>query len=1430
MPTISRNNKLWYRKVVLWIGASLLIVLTIALLLIVFSAERFIRNNLSDIVYQKTNHSYRLDFKDISWKWKNQTISFNQLHLKPDTTLAARSSNQDFYEFKTNSLVISNINIKELVAHKKLRANSIKVNNPDFKLSTGQDVDIKMFNAKKVGKGDSLALPLFCEIFIDTILVTDARLQMDTLINIYKKITKVNLEILGFRIGGIKKTDSPFPFDITDIFLKIENLHGNLSDQVHFLTVDEISLSLLHSKINAKNLALKPISESMVTPDNQYHVLVPEIEISSQHVQNFYHTDTIPIENLTLRSPTIEIKFGNQVSKGTPINQINLYKLIGNNIKWVNIDTLSIKNARLKFFPSNSNKVAQQFENLTIDFTQFRVDSNSYSSPDRILSAKELAFSLDQFILNHTDNLHQLVINNLVADTRSRKVTTGIITFMPCDSSGNGKHKVSTLINVKCKGVLFNNVQFSKIYHNQLIPMDELIVLSPNANISFKKGEQRIKDQKEISLILQKMSDYIKGVYVKKTEIVDGMLNYNYILNENENGFFRTKFQFELKGLSLDSNTFYRSEKIFFADNFNVLFKDSWLQLTDNLHRINTDSVILSSTGKNAEIYNFRIVPTKTLPSGDSLFKTGHPEIFDIHFPFIQLTGADLHRAFFQKELLIQTINIPNSTFHIDILGKWKSDQFISSGLTTSPYSLVSDYLQKIAIQKINLENGQLNVSQQRKGLSPVEWTNSFSVKMFNFEIDSLSSQKKDKLLFSDDIDLVIKKYSFKLADGVHQIVADEIGILTTENRLYLMNAKMSPNLLSENFKKMPVAIYADVPALEFSDANIRQLINQGDLSVQAITLSNPKIKLLFQTGIKTQPDSAKKALLIVNELNSIVGNKIFIKNGTLELCNYQNSSSKTFGTTSIDLSMNNFKIVNEQHKFRRYYDNFTLSLKNTRFDFPDKIHYLTIEKTSYQKSAQLLNCTNLLIQPFKETTGTSGHDIYSFFSPNMTMNGFDLINVIDKRQIVAALLLVTNPTFELKSSAKKNVDKRFNPYKIKLYPSINSIIDKIDIRLVSINNAKVDLNSSKPIHLSQMNLTGKSFLVDKSSDSEDRFLLCKNISAELNNFNGKTKAGFYNYRFDKITINDQGRFSLTGISLTPCFSENEFYRRKGYQADYITIKKADCLGQGLNLKQFFEKNEIIIGETNLTFDEIEIYRNNQIPAKPGLIIEMPQKELRDIKQKFRADSILIHGNRFSYRELSPKSTSETNVFFTDLNSTIAHVSNIDQALATDPEAHINVNTKLMGKGKMTMKLDLNIQSERNKFKVETECGPMPLQLMNPVTEAGMNLSIKEGFNNKLTTYFEADEDTATGYMKFSYSDLKISVLNEKKGTKNEDKLISFIANTFAVKSDNPRPGKELIPVKIKAHREKNRSFISYCWNTIYTGMKNSLGMKEKEE
>jgi hypothetical protein len=1394
---------------------------------ILLNAEKIINNNLSDYVYQKTDSIYRLEFTDIDINYKEKSLAFSNVALKPDKQLIATSSDK-FYEFETNSLVISGIRVGQLLKSKIFSAVSIKANNPIFRLSTGQDVDVDMLTAPKIEAGDTIKLPYLNGISIDTILVTDARMRIDTLLTPGRKVPKVNLEILNFKVGGPKKTNTPFPFDVADISLKIENVQERLSDHIHQLSVNELSLSLLHSRITAKNILLKPYSDSLITNENQYNIEVPEIEIISPNVETFYISDTISIEKLTFQSPAIEIKFGKKIRKGTPLNQINLYKLIENELDWISINQFSIVDASLKLIPSKSVKATQELEDLDINFFDFRIDPTSYQDRNRVLSAKELDISIGKYALNHEDKVHQLVINNFKIDTKSKLAITGKITFKPVNMESKLISAVDALVDIQCEGAELKEIKFGEIYHRQILPMNELIINSPEVLVSLGKVKQKNKKENEISLLYQKTKDYMKGIYVQKTVINKGKLNYNYISDNDKTGFFMTNFKFKLYNLSVDSATLYQTEKIFFADDFEVKFSDIGLQLADDFHRLVTDSLKLSSKGKAAEVYNLRILPIKTVGSFDSLLAKGQYQVFDISFPKIELFDADLHKAFFEKELSITDFNVINPSINVDILGKINIEKRKNNSYKNEIYSLISDYLFSIRIEKLRMKNGQLNISQHRKGQSPVELSNAFSVEMTRFEIDSLSPARSKKIFFSDDVDLVLKDYSFALADGVHKIDADEIGVISSESKIYVKGAKLFPDVSATNFHRLSLTAFATLPLIQVNGADIHGLFNTGQFSVNSIEINKPVIKLLFHGDSIQKTEKVQKPQFTLKDFNLLTAGRISINEGSIELSNYNRQKSKTFATSTIDFTLNNLRVEHDQTDFKTSYNDYNLSLKNTNIIIPEGLQQLDIKQATYRFPDKSLKISNLSFKPGQTDLTLQSKSSFSFLLPTLLLSDFDLMRFVEKKEIVLSKLLVTSPYVEIEEKKQKE-NSKFDPFKLQLFNNIKGFISKIEVGKFGISDASIMLIGNKTKRFDRLTLSGNSFMVDKNSEKLNRFLSCESVRFETSDLKGKTKDGFYNYSVSQLGVTSNGEFEATGISLIPAYSEAEFNRRKVYQDDYINIYNANCHGKGFDLKRLFEKDQVAISNASIVFDKVEIYRNNHFPIPPGLKLEMPQKELRDLKAKFIADSISISCGRFNYRELEPQATSETRLFFTDLNASITHLTNIEEILRKDPYAHLNIDTKLMGEGKMRAKINLNTLSPDNKFDLVAECGPMPMNLLNSVTEPSLKLSIKEGKNDKMTMYFEANEDSAKGQMSFAYSNLKITLLSEKDGTIKEEKFISFLLNSLAVKGDNPRPGKILVPVQTFSFRDKQRSFINYCWKSAFSGIKNTFGLKEDE-
>jgi len=120
------------------------------------------------------------------------------------------------------------------------------------------------------------------------------------------------------------------------------------------------------------------------------------------------------------------------------------------------------------------------------------------------------------------------------------------------------------------------------------------------------------------------------------------------------------------------------------------------------------------------------------------------------------------------------------------------------------------------------------------------------------------------------------------------------------------------------------------------------------------------------------------------------------------------------------------------------------------------------------------------------------------------------------------------------------------------------------------------------------------------------------------------------------------------------------------------------------------------------------------------------------------------------------------------------------------------------------------------------------MHILNPVIEPLASVSIRSGRVNRFEFNFSADRMKSTGSLLLGYDNFRISVLEKKNGGTKESKFASFIANSLLLRSKNPR-GKELLPDEINYHRDQKRADINYWWKSVFSGVKNTLGLKENK-
>jgi hypothetical protein len=123
----------------------------------------------------------------------------------------------------------------------------------------------------------------------------------------------------------------------------------------------------------------------------------------------------------------------------------------------------------------------------------------------------------------------------------------------------------------------------------------------------------------------------------------------------------------------------------------------------------------------------------------------------------------------------------------------------------------------------------------------------------------------------------------------------------------------------------------------------------------------------------------------------------------------------------------------------------------------------------------------------------------------------------------------------------------------------------------------------------------------------------------------------------------------------------------------------------------------------------------------------------------------------------------------------------------------------------------------------------MELSAINNMLEKSDPLKIEVGQLNRFEFDLTLNAENSEGLLFMGYEDLKIAVLDYNHGEQQKARLASFWANKMILNSKNPK-GNELKPVSIFYERDKKRSIINFWWKSLYSGVKEALGIEPKEK
>jgi len=319
-----------------------------------------------------------------------------------------------------------------------------------------------------------------------------------------------------------------------------------------------------------------------------------------------------------------------------------------------------------------------------------------------------------------------------------------------------------------------------------------------------------------------------------------------------------------------------------------------------------------------------------------------------------------------------------------------------------------------------------------------------------------------------------------------------------------------------------------------------------------------------------------------------------------------------------------------------------------------------------------------------------------------------------------------------------------------------------------------------------------------------------------------------YKLHISKVAFNGaKDELSIGSLRLAPQLPEKAFAASYPVSKDRYDFLLEDIRLGRLDRKSLWRKrieaDSLIIGKS-----AFKIYRDLSYPhdtvSKVG---KYPQQQLMRLPIPLNIRKVIFAHSFIEYKERNGKSDSAGKLQFYDVTATIRNVTNRRPVIAMDNRCILLFRAKLLDRAPVNARLVMLLRDPKGRFTIEGKIGDIDAQALNPLTGPMGLAKMEKGHVDELRFAFKGSDSSSEGQLTMLYKDIKISLLkkDEEERKLNKRGMATLLANIVIKKSN---PGKDGDPRTVDVHfnRILNKSFFNLIWKSIFTGIKETVGMK----
>ncbi|MEO5910460.1 MAG: hypothetical protein ABIP95_06205 [Pelobium sp.] len=467
--------------------------------------------------------------------------------------------------------------------------------------------------------------------------------------------------------------------------------------------------------------------------------------------------------------------------------------------------------------------------------------------------------------------------------------------------------------------------------------------------------------------------------------------------------------------------------------------------------------------------------------------------------------------------------------------------------------------------------------------------------------------------------------------------------------------------------------------------------------------------------------------------------------------------------------------------------------------------------------------------------------NLYELNVDELVIRNANAKDAVSTKKLNIAAIIIDHPQLKIINDRQayndtvKVVKEKKTPYQL-----IKNIFKELSIEQIKLKDVNFTfINRSNKVEkktsLKNLNIDINDLLIDSlSSTDKSRVYYTKNVQINIDDYQIATPDSLYYVKMSNLNFSTlKNQLLLKDVKLEPRMGKVDFYKKVNYAKDRFDLDFKNITIQDIDFDLFLKQQKLFAKKLSINEARVDVYNNNAYPKrrtdKTG---KFPHQQLLKLALDMRIDELALKDVAISYSEYDAKSKKTGRIDFKNVGGTISNVTNDSSSLRKNAVMTAKVKTMVFGKAPLDLTLKFFMNSKIGAFEYSGVISAFDGRILNGIVKP-LGMAEIESINiTKLAFSAKANQNIATGITQFYYDNLNVNVLKrDDDGNLKNQGFVSTLANKFIINTQNPSKKGEFITGRIFYKRPSYASFFNFLWQSLFTGLKESVGVsREKEE